>query len=203
MAARCYCLKGGVTMAGVEVLLTISDGSSLSATGSEEFVTAFFERYLDKVLSRSRPTSRQPPDPQQAQAALHESGTTASEHLANAAQPEDANNFGNVFDIHEGEVSILATLPGSGKASKTKSLVLLYLLAKEKMGEKGANSDDIKAQAQHHACYDGSNFSKHLKGQPQLVIVSGEKGSSNMSLRLTHPGRKEAEELAEELQNEP
>ncbi|WP_120078180.1 hypothetical protein [Aurantiacibacter odishensis] len=167
----------------------------LKATGDRDFVESVIGKY-DSLMSGK--TFAKPDAPQ------HSSATQAR---ATNMDPEPApkasanlEEFGSVFDVTEGKVSVIADLPGNTQASKAKSLCLLYLFAKLKLGEEIVPNEEIREACKSHGVYDQTNFATQMKSQKKLVIVSGGKGSPNFTLKLTVPGRKAAQDLAKELE---
>jgi hypothetical protein len=177
-------------MADAEVTIDASKGT-LSVRGEQAFVSEILDKY--KFIFEHAPKAQHQPTPStlaasQPAAATGGIGTTA----------DSLDAFSNVFDVNGDSVSVLVTPPGNTVAAQTRSLTLLYLFARLKMGDSVVSSEAVKEQLKAHACFDPKNFSTLMKSQKNLISATG-KGV--LSLKLTVPGRKAAEELAQNLQN--
>jgi hypothetical protein len=174
-------------MAEVEVTIDASRGA-VTIRGEQAFVAETLEKY--KFVFEQAPKAPAPTGPVQSPPQVQ--------------QPADASNgsldsLSSVFDTNGDDVAILVTPPGNTIAAQTRSLTLLYLYARLKMGEAVVSAEAVKQQCKAHACFDPKNFSTLMKSQKSLITVTGSKTA--MALKLTVPGRKAAEELAASLQN--
>lgn len=166
----------------------------VKATGDKPFVEAVMDKYesLMKIIpSVAAVTAPQVPT------------QTTTQPNATAAPPDNSgtlDGFGNVFDVTDDKISVIADIPGNTQAAQAKNLCLLYLFARLKLGEAVVPNDDVREICKAHAVYDQTNFASQMKGQKKLVIASGPKGSPNFTLKLTVPGKKVAEELATSLE---
>lgn len=106
------------------------------------------------------------------------------------------NQFPNVFAASNGVIRVIASVPGTSQKEKTVNLTYLYALATEILtDEKRVSLDEIRQACKRHNCYNSSNFASYVK--TAKVIPHG--SASSMEIELTHPGRKKARELAEEM----
>lgn len=168
----------------------------VKATGDKSFVESVIDKYDTLMAGKgpvvlATPQAGQPPQPQ---------NTASATPLAPEVTIGSLQNFGNVYDVTDDKVSIIADIPGNTQAAKAKKVCLLYLFAKMKLGEEVVPNEEIREACKAHAVYDQTNFASQMKSQKKLVIASGQKGSPNFTLKLTVPGKKAAEELAKELE---
>lgn len=167
-----------------KVHISLRDGV-LELEGSEDFVS----KQLTTLQPLIQKAFENAPPPAPASHAKHGqensgSGTTLSD-------------YENLFAEADGKVQILKTLPGSGKAGKTANAALLLAFANSLMGNETTPTKDVRDVCSAHACLDKSNFAQTLKNQNQHLIVTG--SGSALSIKLTVPGKKKAQELAAEL----
>ena len=174
-------------MAEAEVQIDASKGF-LMVKGDQAFVAETLEKY--KFVFESIPKVPAKPTADSA---------SADSAKLKSNNPASLDNFSNVFDVEGEAVSILVTPPGNTMAAQARALILLFLYARHKMGLEPVTAELIKEQCKAHACFDPKNFAGHLKSQKSLVTVTG--ANSSMTARLTVPGRKAAEELAQKFQN--
>lgn len=177
-------------MAHAEVSIDASKGA-LTVRGDQAFVVETLEKY--KFVFENVPKSQ----PLQAKSAPHEETSDTSGNAAKSSSALEA--FPNVYDIDGDNISILISPPGNNLTAQARALILLYLYARYRTGTEPVPGDALKEQCKVHACLDPKNFSGHLKSQKSLVTVTG--SNSSLTARLTVPGRKAAEELAQNLQN--
>ncbi|QKG71884.1 hypothetical protein [Erythrobacter mangrovi] len=168
----------------------------VKATGDRAFVESVIEKY-ETLMAVKAPAA--PPGPNLSAPMATEE---MQQHAPNGSSASEGNlqNYGSVFDVTDGKVSIIADIPGNTQAAKAKNICLLYLFAKMKLGEEIVANEEIREACKAHAVYDQTNFATQMKGQKKLVIASGPKGSPSFTLKLTVPGKKAAEELAKELE---
>lgn len=168
----------------------------VKAAGDKEFVESVIDRYESlmaaKVVIPTPKTSTSGPPPSAPAPASSNSASTSESVL---------DDYGSVFDVTDGKVSIIADIPGNTQAAKAKKVCLLYLFAKSKLGEDIVPNEEVREACKSHAVYDQTNFASQMKSQKKLVIANGPKGSPNFTLKLTVPGKKEAEVFAKDLEN--
>jgi len=173
-------------MAEAEVEIDASRGSLL-VKGDQAFVAETLEKY--KFIFENTPKAVAKPV---------DASVNAASPAAKPAGDNGLGSFSNVFDIEGDAVAILVAPPGNNITAQARALILLFLYARYKMNLEPTSADLIKEQCKAHACFDPKNFAGHLKSQKSLVTVTG--ANSSMTARLTVPGRKAAEELANKLQ---
>jgi len=172
--------------------------------GSQDFVTKNIET-LEPIIRQmlSAPNSR-----------TKETGTGAAGAGAGAGSDDTAANgngagagdgadwqskYENVFALAGDKIQVLVDLPGSGTAEKTVNAALLLAFANTLRGQEETSYNDIRELCKAHAALDTSNFSSTLKDEKDAFIISGIAGSPNKTLKLTKPGIKRAEALADSL----
>ncbi|WP_428249104.1 hypothetical protein [Ferrovibrio sp.] len=121
---------------------------------------------------------------------------TAKSQLNNPS-PSGLESFENLFAVAESGVQLLVDPPGASTANKTVSVALLLTYANLLSGSDSTSFEQIRSMCKTHACLDSSNFSKILKSEKDAFIFGG--GTKSQTVKLTVPGRKRAEALANEL----
>jgi hypothetical protein len=111
--------------------------------------------------------------------------------------PAGIDGFQNLFVSSENGVQILKDLPGITKAPKTVNAALLLTLANTLTGAETTTFDDIRAMCKTHGCLDSANFAKTIKAEKDAFIFGGT--ARKQTVKLTVPGRKRADALAETL----
>ena len=126
----------------------------------------------------------------------------SQEKLVSPAKPassgDSLSEYPNLFDVDGENISILVGPPGNNITTQARALILLFLFARHRLGLEPTGADLIKEQCKSHACFDPKNFASHLKSQKSFITVTG--SNSALMARLTVPGRKAGEELAQKLQ---
>ncbi|MEA1619782.1 hypothetical protein SOQ14_12735 [Erythrobacter sp. T5W1-R] len=167
----------------------------VKASGDKDFVMSVIDRY-DSLMAHRKPA------PAVGEAAPHTPSTSlGNQPNSPAVGGQNLDDFGSVYDVTEGKVRIITSVPGNTQAAKAKNLCLLFLFAKLKLGHEIIPNEEVREVCKDHAVYDPTNFASQMKGQKKFVIASGTKGSPNFTLKLTVPGRKAAEELARSLES--
>lgn len=161
--------------------------------GSESFVKEQTEALKDFIVENMGSIPPQQPQTE----------STKPPEVGSPSISEDRqNDYDFIFEEDAGTVRILPDLPGTTNAEKTVNAALLYLFGKSiYTGEEEASAKEIREVCEEHACLDG-NFAAHLADRRSLFRVEGQHGSSNKSYRLTKPGKKAAQELVDELDQE-
>jgi hypothetical protein len=178
---------------------------TFDVSGSEEFVREQMQQHgeviqalLDKLRQSPAGTLRPPTAQTPETEALGDTRPAASEGNSAIGTGSDASEvYPNVFSISEGEIRIISDLPGKGNAEQSVNVALLYLLAKESLGAKRATFKEIQEVCKTHACLDTPNFAKVIRAAKKELNVYGSRGS--MEAELTHPGRRVAQTLAQQL----
>ena len=185
-------------MADVEVTIDASAGS-ISVKGDASFALEILEKYQAIFVRRS------PEGKSDQRAATKDDPVVnqeSEESKPGSVGVDGLDGYSNVYDVNGDAISIIANPPGTTGAAQARSVALLLLFAKFKTGQLTVDSEAIKEQLKAHACFDPKNFASQMKSQKNFVTVTGSKGSSSFTMKLTVPGRKSAEELVEKLQNE-
>lgn len=162
----------------------------LEVEGSETFVSTQLERLqpiLDRYLSHSPNLAATAPV------------APSARQLTAAAQVGELSDYENVFALADGKIQILKNIPGANKAQKTVNVALLLAFANQLQGINSVNYSTIRDVCSVHACLDGGNFSKTLKSEKELFLVSG--SGSAQAIALTVPGKRKAAELANSLKS--
>jgi hypothetical protein len=163
-------------------------GSALVAEGPEAFVTSTLENW------RSFFEGTQP-----LEAAV---GSTAATQQTNGtaatANGGGSQKYENVFDYADGKLKIICHVPGNNKAELTRSTALIYLYGRLIGGVEPTPSEEIRQACMDQGCYDPANFAQYLKGLKSRVVMNTKSGGG-YDVKLTAPGRKDAKELVEKL----
>jgi len=179
-----------MTQEQVKVHISLRDGV-LELQGSEGFVSDQL-KFLEPLIKESfkavprNPGSelRDPPPPPPR-------GTEVTD------QPDGLAAYDTVFADADGKVQILKTLPGKTKSAKSINAALLLAFANSLKGNESTPYSDVRDLCSSHACLDSGNFSATMKSQKEHFIVSG--NGSSQSIKLTVPGKKKAQSIAEGL----
>lgn len=163
--------------------------AQFSAEGAEAFINKMFERWSEMLNGTA--------------------GTLATSVLSSQKESTVGSNgasqkleyFENVFDEIDGKLKIIAHMPGSNKAEKTRNTALAALFGNHMRGQQTTSADDIREHCQDQGCFDSSNFASHLKGLKDKIAMNTKSGGG-YDVKLTAPGRKAAQTLVENLNNE-
>lgn len=178
-----------MTSGSARVKFSFSEGL-LEVEGSEGFVAAQLQKLepiLEKYLSQPAPSNQK---------------VNGREPAAKNAQGDSGGrltDYENLFALADGKIQILKDIPGSSKANKTVNVALLLAFANQLQNIATVGYSTIRDVCGVHACLDSTNFSKILKDQKELFIISGPSG--NQILALTVPGKRKASELANTLKS--
>jgi len=174
-----------MTQEQAKVHISLRDGV-LELQGSESFVSSQLQ-FLEPLIRESFKA---------VPSILPQSSNTEPAPNNGVASNENSelSNFDTLFADADGKVQILKTLPGSNKATKTVNAALLLAFANTLKGIDSTPYSDVRDLCSSHACLDSGNFSKQMKSQKELFIVSG--SGSAQTIKLTVPGKKKAIELA-------
>lgn len=173
-------------MAEARIKLSISEGT-FEIEGSETFVSKQLEAFGDvikKALSEAKAKSKpkEKPDP----------GTDATILI-------NDGDYSGVFEIHEGSIKVLSDIPGEDNKEKTVNAGLLAAFARGTEGTDTVGFDEVREICKLHSCLDVKNFSTYLKKEKKAFLFGGTPRSKKQTLKLTMPGKKQAEELVKEL----
>jgi hypothetical protein len=106
--------------------------------------------------------------------------------------------FENVYDSADGRLKIICNVPGTNKAEKTRNTALIYLYGRFLGGVEAVQSEEIRQACLDQGCYDPANFAQYLKSLKSRVVMNTKPGGG-YDVKLTAPGRKDAKELVERL----
>jgi hypothetical protein len=181
-----------MTNGNARVHISLQDGT-LEIEGTESFVTEQLTRFEPLIKGAfeypQRPSPKKP------------AGNPVSEETSESSDTSAAiEEYSNLYAVADGKVQILKDLPGSNKAQKTVSAALLLSHANGLIGNETTTYDAIRDLCSAHACLDGTNFSKTVKGEKEFFIIGGT--SKHQTVKLSVPGRRKAEELAKKLNGE-
>lgn len=169
------------------VKLSMQFGASqFSAEGSEHFVATMLDRWTQIAKEKVIPSV------EDANGDVGKSGSSSN--------AKGMHTYENVYDEVDGNLKIIANIPGSNKADKTRGTALTLLFGNLLNGEGTTSADAIRDACVDQGCYDGSNFASHLKGLKEKVAMNTKAGGG-YDVKLTAPGRKAAKELVGQLNN--
>jgi hypothetical protein len=162
---------------------------SLAAEGREDFVKEVLAMW--NGLLSTAPTPKHP-------------SSTANASSSNGTGPGDSlalSQFENIYDTVDGKLKIIADMPGSSKAEKTRNVGLVLLYGHHLQGADQIPSELIREACTDHGCFDSANFASHLKALKDRIVMNTKAGGG-YDVKLTAPGRKAAKEFVESLNNE-
>ncbi len=157
----------------------------VSAEGAEDFVNATIEKWghlLEFGGATEAPGREGRADPKR----------------ATQSNTDPAAEYENVFDVHDGRLKIIQSMPGSSKAEKTRNTALTLLYGEFLSGNETISAEQLKGACVDQGCYDPSNFASHLKGLKERVVLNPKPGG-DYTIKLTAPGRRAAQELVAEF----
>ena len=167
-------------------------GNVVAAEGEVEFVKDFIDEWkhlLQATSEASKPKSTQEDPPSKHVAASPKGGQS----------PDEA--YENVFALHNEKLKVIADLPSSSKAEATRVASQALLFGEYLRGNESVSAESIKAVCLDHGCYDSKNFASHLKSLKSKVVMDPKPGG-DYSVKLTAPGRKAAQELVRQLNDQ-
>lgn len=174
-----------------KIHLSLNSGT-FEISGSEEFVSQQIENFKDLILDSIK-------NRQSSQTSLEKPNTEHKALEAEATPRETTKSYNRVLHIEDKDIRIIKKIPGTNNASKTVNTALVYLWGSHSAGVTEVPLQEIRARCQEQSCLDASNFSSHINGAKELIIVTGKKGSSAKTCKLTIPGSEKAEEILENL----
>jgi hypothetical protein len=107
-------------------------------------------------------------------------------------------HYDHLYAVADGKIQILKDIPGSNASEKMVAVGLLLAYGNLLNASEPTTFDDIRDVCKAHGCLDGTNLSKRLKEQRDAFVFSGTPKSQ--TLKLTVPGKKRAEQMADSLQ---
>lgn len=181
-----------------KVIINLSQGI-LEVEGPEEFVISQVNQFQEKMLPTVKEISDKVAQLKITSKTLDDSSPIT---LLEGNTQTVEEKYPNVFSLDSLNKIHILNSNGNTNAEKTKSLTLLYLLAKKDLlGEEYASAQEIRDICKKHGCFD-SNFARVLDGLKGLLMPVGKVKSKSKSYELTVPGINEAIKLAEELNSD-
>lgn len=186
-----HILMGGFHMSQeqAKVHISLREGV-LELQGSEDFVSSQLQ-FLEPLIRESFKVVPQSPPQSTGDAPL------PANVLITGNAPGSFSDYDTLFADADGKVQILKNIPGGNKAIKSVNAALLLAYANTLKGIDATPYSDVRDLCSSHACLDSGNFSKQIKAQKELFIVSG--SGSAQTIKLTVPGKKKGKELADGL----
>jgi len=183
-------------MNNTETRLKISiKNGEFELSGSESFVSQQIENLRDIIHSALQSVHCANEKAQTVTASNEHPSAPATSNKISPTQ----NAYINVLHIEDDKVSVIKAMPGSSNAKKTVNAALIYLWGKKSMGVDTVPFKEIRNLCSTLGCLDSANFSSHMSSAKQFIIITGGKGSSSKTCKLTVPGVNEAERLLSEL----
>ena len=108
-----------------------------------------------------------------------------------------ATHFPRVFHVENGEVKLIKRAPGNNNAQKSVATAVLYVWAKQSLGNADVTYPELRAVCKDQGCLDESNFSAHIKGAKEYIVVEG--SGKFQKVKLTLPGKEHALAIIESL----
>ena len=167
----------------------------LEIEGSEEFVSKQIENLKDVIIKF--PSSGLPPNTSPARPPAGEGGNGQPLTGAPLNRTDEASKYVNVISVDSNVVKILKDIPGANDSQKMVNAALLFLFGKSLIGQDEAPFKELRQVCKDHGCLDEANFSAKLKAQREWINVIGS-GKSKIA-KLTVPGKKQAQSLADQL----
>lgn len=177
-----------------KVTINLSQGL-IEVEGSEEFVSSQVDIFQKTMLPAVQSITDKV-----AQLKISARTLESDQPVVVSEDVPSQTKHNDVFSMDStGQIHILGTI-GTKPTDKTRSLALLYLLAKKELkNENSASAQELREQCKKHGCFDASNFARILEGLKIMVMPIGKTNSKNKSYELTVPGKNEALKIAEEL----
>jgi hypothetical protein len=177
-----------------DALIHISMGTGeIEISGSEAFVSQQIENFKEVIIQTLQTHRVSTPDKQ-----INHTGEITQ--VENSNLSKETNPYPHLFANHEGKAVLLKTPTGNSKREKMVNISMLYLLAKSLFGQgEDASYPELRQLCKEHSCLDENNFSKAISESKEIFLVSGT--VSTKTAKLTHPGKKQAEDLARQLNN--
>ncbi len=183
----------------VRVLISLAEGK-FEIEGDAAFVERQLDRF-DELLKawtdRREPAKNSIPIASPGASAQTEN-SEQGERLAKKQNSKTLDHYDHLFALADEKIQILKDIPGSTASEKMVAVGLLLAYGNALAGEDTTTFDEIRDTCKAHGCLDATNFSKRLKDQREIFVFGG--GPKSQTLKLTVPGRKRAEQLADELQ---
>lgn len=179
------------TDAEAYVRLSIHEGV-LEISGPVGFVSDQVDRFEELILkfgeasAGTAPLRADPPAPPKTAPVSHGEDENKAEEL-----------YPDVFARRDDKLTIIGKLPGSTNADKMAQIGLLLGYGYDLEGQHIVDKDEVAQQAKDHAAFDSANFKRTFKSRKNHFVIEG--SSQNWTLKLTRPGREEAQKLVDQM----
>lgn len=177
------------------IKISIKEGE-FEITGSELFVTQQIENFRELIIDGLTNQSFDEPKNEPPVGLIPEVAKPVSSDESN--QNVQTNNYHNVIHIEGGEVNIIKNIPAKSAQSGAVKVAIILTYANHLVGKQETTYKEVAEECKRQACYDGKNFSTHLKGTKPYIIIKGSTRTDKI-LKLTMPGIDKAKEILEEL----
>ena len=171
-----------------KIIISVTEGK-FEISGSEEFVTKQIENFKDLI---TKSVGSIPTPNKTVQQPIQTNNSERTE--TNNGGTNGLDKYPDIYALDGEDIKVICDIPGSNVAKQAYCAALLLAFGKKQLGHDEVLVEEIKEICKSHGCYDGTNFSTHMKkGNPKQYIDKG--SGKTRSLRLNRPGEKEAEEF--------
>lgn len=191
----CNIKSSNMSEKAASIKISIKEGE-FEITGSELFVTQQIENFRELIIDGLTNQTFEEPKNETPVGLIPETAKPDSSDLSNQNAP--TNNYPNVIHIEDGQVNIIKNIPNKSAQSGAVTVAIVLTYANYLAGKEVTTYKEIAEECKRQACYDGKNFSTHLKGTKPYLIIKGST-RSDKTLKLTMPGIDKAKEILEEL----
>jgi len=184
-----------------KIRISLKDGE-FELSGSELFVsqqiTSFRELIVESLQKQKfeLKTPNQQTLPEGTQPSLAP-GDSSEIQESNGGSVKTATNFQRVFHVDNGTIKIIKRAPGNNNSQKSVNTALIYVWAKNSLGQDEVTFPEIRELCKDQGCLDEGYFSGHMKSAKEEMVLQG-KGKF-IKVKLTLPGKEKALSLIEEL----
>lgn len=180
------------------IKISIKDGE-FEISGSELFVTQQIENFRELIIDSLKNQTFDEPENTVEQNFVPEiPASTQTQNESSSQTANQSNKYPNVLHIEDGQVTIIKNFPNKSAQSGAVMVAIVLTYANYLAGREETTYKEIAEECKRQACYDGKNFSTHLKGTKPYLIIKGSTRSDKV-LKLTMPGIDKAKELLETL----
>ncbi len=180
-------------MSNENTKVTISvDGNVFEFCGAEAFVQRQIDEFKEVIVHKVKDKQAVKPP--------KKTGVKTQEKLK-VSNEMGEQPYPNVIEFNDEEINILKNGEG-GNAAKVTNIAYIYLWAKAYKDGKcnEVPSQEIIGQCKTHGCFDGNYASALKKIDRKYVGLKG--AGKSITIRLTVPGKKKAEEIIKTLHDE-
>jgi hypothetical protein len=180
------------------IKISIKEGE-FEINGSELFVTQQIENFRELIIdSLKNETFNEPKEDSSSILIPEISIPTNSVINENFTKEKDTNEYPNVLHIEDGQVTIIKNFPNKSFQSGAVMVSIVLTYANYLSGKEETTYKEVAEECKRQACYDGKNFSSHLKKTKPFLIIKGSTRTDKI-LKLTMPGIEKAKEILEQL----